>query len=455
MKRKLLLTLAVLLVIGKAKAQTDRWIFPLVFTDATNNPDTVWFVQYDSTMVTLNAILEEEGINPNVDTTNFCVYFEDGLGNKTKISAKPFGTNFEEVRIDAKNIEFPIRTNWDRNIVNSPCEPYGAIQFSQITGEYFGMFDINGYQYDDVYDLWDNIFQNADSTGLQPAVVYNNEIEIGDEEEWVLNNYFPMYITLSRVHQHNGYLSYFHATVEGHTVMLDWAYTGCDHVSYYYVARQPVQGGTSSYNTTTETAFTEYDVPAGKYYYELNGLYPNGAYINPDVLQTYGIYVEVLEDPISNLQANINGNNVTLTWDTPRLYENYGICRDEVLIGNTTDNSYTDYNVPDGNHTYLVVVYDSDETPSFTASLEITIDGIVENYIVVNAYPNPASEIVNIEYLDESEGQVTITNMLGSIMSVEPLNNGTFSVENIPTGIYFVRIVTTNGKILVTKLVKK
>ena len=457
MKLNLLLTLCALFGMGAAWGQTDRWIFPLVFTDATNNPDTVWFIQYDNEETTLETILQEEGINPNVDTTSFCVYFEDGSDNKTKVSAKPFGTDFEEVKIDSKNVEFPIRTNWDRSIVNSPCEPYGAIQFSQITSEYFfGGFDINGHQPDDLYDLWDNIFQNADSTGLQPAVVYNGIETYPDIEEWALNNYFPMYITLSRVHQHNGNLSYFHATVEGHTVMLDWTYTGCDHVSYYYVARQHVQSGTfDSYNTTTETSFTEYDVPAGKYYYELNGLYPNGTYINPDVLQTYGIYVEILDDPISNLQANISGNNVTLTWDIQRLSESYGIYRDEVLVGNTTENSYTDYNVPNGNHVYSVVAYESDGTSSFTVSLELTIDGTVENHTVVKAFPNPASEIVNIEYLHESEGLVTISNMLGSTMLVEPLNNGTFSVENIPTGIYFVRIVTTNGKKLVTKLVKK
>ncbi len=47
MKRLIIVLAFAFLSTSAIQAQTDQWIFPLMFTDAKNEPDIVWFVQYD------------------------------------------------------------------------------------------------------------------------------------------------------------------------------------------------------------------------------------------------------------------------------------------------------------------------------------------------------------------------------------------------------------------------
>jgi len=308
MKRKLLLTLAVLLVIGTAKAQTDRWIFPLVFTDATNNPDTVWFIQYNNEITTLETILQEEGINPDVDTTRFHVYFTDSNGIKTRIATRQFSGNFNDVTLEAGLCEFPIQASWDKNLLSLSSELFGPITYSTIKSLYTEICSVDGGAPTDDDDLWANIFSMMDSTGQQPAAYYSeNGAFYGDDGmlSWFLDSFFPMYVTLTREHFHSGNIHGLTASTNGHNVILNWNYGGCEHIDHFEVYRGTLGGTLLSHHTTTETHFEEENVPAGQYEYMIDGYFTDGSHIyDPILYNPYpSVTVEVQDDTVSNTFA--------------------------------------------------------------------------------------------------------------------------------------------------------
>ena len=70
-------------------------------------------------------------------------------------------------------------------------------------------------------------------------------------------------------------------------------------------------------------------------------------------------------------------------------------------------------------------------------------------------YPNPTTGMVQIN-TDKAIRQVEIRNLLGAIMleTTTPQDN-TIDVSSLPAGIYIVRVVTTEGKEMFAKLVKR
>ena len=78
------------------------------------------------------------------------------------------------------------------------------------------------------------------------------------------------------------------------------------------------------------------------------------------------------------------------------------------------------------------------------------IDDISNN--IFNIYPNPANNLININS-NTNMSQITLLNSLGQVMmNIEP--NTDFyqiNIENLPEGIYSIRILTDSG--LSTKLI--
>ncbi len=75
----------------------------------------------------------------------------------------------------------------------------------------------------------------------------------------------------------------------------------------------------------------------------------------------------------------------------------------------------------------------------------------------IKIYPNPAKEILNIEFASLNENvRLKITNLLGEDVLDEPLLNqhSTFNTKHLETGVYFIRI-ENNGLSEVVKLVKE
>ncbi|HAT64571.1 MAG TPA: T9SS C-terminal target domain-containing protein, partial [Flavobacteriaceae bacterium] len=81
-----------------------------------------------------------------------------------------------------------------------------------------------------------------------------------------------------------------------------------------------------------------------------------------------------------------------------------------------------------------------------------------ENYAFngFKLYPNPSKDLVNIKST-QSVMEIEITNQIGQVISQIKNKEGinTFSIENLPMGIYFVKLVDENSNSVVKKLLKK
>ena len=116
--------------------------------------------------------------------------------------------------------------------------------------------------------------------------------------------------------------------------------------------------------------------------------------------------------------------------------------------------------VSSGSH-YITVRFA--HTPSSTVSTETFVinkwpTGVsnvnnAENDIVL--YPNPAHDEVNIVYDPNNDiKNIVVYNIIGKALSVYKTTNNTsanLNVENIPSGIYFVRLFNSHGDVVVTR----
>lgn len=273
--------------------KTDRWIFPLVFTDASNNPDTVWFVQHDY-VTTLEDILNEEGINPNVrDENEFRVYFMQD-GEKIRVVSSHFDEAFIKEQIYADNYVFPITMNWRKILLEQYFELIGPMAHTSLESAYTQSgFSIEGVEVIDGETEWYGVFNTYETTGPQPAAVFSEEGTYYGNEEMLQSFYnyqtfFPLSVSMSRsCLYHAGSLSGLTANVEGNDVILDWFYTGCDYPEAFTVTRVPENESEAITFTTSETAFVDHGVPAGHYTYAINAYYSDGTYISDGIVTPY------------------------------------------------------------------------------------------------------------------------------------------------------------------------
>ncbi len=70
-------------------------------------------------------------------------------------------------------------------------------------------------------------------------------------------------------------------------------------------------------------------------------------------------------------------------------------------------------------------------------------------------YPNPAHDEVNIVYgADAGVKTIAIYNLIGKVVSVfKPIDNSSanLSIDNLPMGIYFVRLVNAQGAVVAAR----
>jgi hypothetical protein len=78
------------------------------------------------------------------------------------------------------------------------------------------------------------------------------------------------------------------------------------------------------------------------------------------------------------------------------------------------------------------------------------ISSVSENIIEVNIFPNPSSNIFNIEFNSDSETEILVTNVLGEQVYFESTKSiGEFNTQidlsNYSKGIYNLTIKTSDG----------
>jgi hypothetical protein len=91
---------------------------------------------------------------------------------------------------------------------------------------------------------------------------------------------------------------------------------------------------------------------------------------------------------------------------------------------------------------------------NFYYSNYVGLNNTIDDYGKVKVYPNPVSTELNIE--NEGTAQIFILDVSGKVLSDKMIQEkGRFNVSNLNAGIYFVKIITPSGKVLVSKFIKE
>lgn len=75
----------------------------------------------------------------------------------------------------------------------------------------------------------------------------------------------------------------------------------------------------------------------------------------------------------------------------------------------------------------------------------------IEDDVVL--YPNPAKDDLNVVFSNTTVRNIAVYNLIGKIVSIYKVNGNSakLNVSNIPSGIYFVRLLDGQGRIVATR----
>jgi len=114
-----------------------------------------------------------------------------------------------------------------------------------------------------------------------------------------------------------------------------------------------------------------------------------------------------------------------------------------------------------GTHVVTVGLSDASSFTNTTATFIITkpgvssVPGIPGTESDVKIYPNPATNELNAVYNASADVKtIAVYNIIGKIMNVYKVTDNTsanLNIDNIPSGIYFVRLVNSHGEVVVTR----
>ncbi len=106
-------------------------------------------------------------------------------------------------------------------------------------------------------------------------------------------------------------------------------------------------------------------------------------------------------DPPTNLVATVVGKDVSLSWNAASTAQSYNIYRNETLIGNTSNLTYLDSDLPYATFTYYLKSVDANGLLS-ASSETITVD-VMPLQVIAEHYPNtnnPYSPYVRVHWYD-------------------------------------------------------
>ncbi|MBO7288021.1 MAG: T9SS type A sorting domain-containing protein [Bacteroidales bacterium] len=159
-------------------------------------------------------------------------------------------------------------------------------------------------------------------------------------------------------------------------------------------------------------------------------------------------------EPVQNLKAEVEKNNVTLTWEAPRAMTGYKVFRNNEMIGETEELTFTDENVPNGEYEYSVrVQYNGGWSGAEMITVKVSGEDIIElgkvDFVI---YPNPAKDVINIES-NVQRYEYQLINNLGQIVLDGTLaGENSISVKDINNGIYFLKLIA-DGEMSVNRVI--
>jgi photosystem II stability/assembly factor-like uncharacterized protein len=172
----------------------------------------------------------------------------------------------------------------------------------------------------------------------------------------------------------------------------------------------------------------------------------NGAY------RFIGMLMPPLPAP-SNLQAEVTGHQVYLTWEAPIsdnpafTLEGYNVYRNEMKLNAdpVAVMDYTDAEVQSGQHEYCVkALYSIGESAADCELVDVAVGTGEPEKQKIMIFPNPASATLTIS-ADGPVTEIRIMNGSGRQVYHAFQNPGTIDVSSWHPGVYAVKIVTASG----------
>jgi len=151
-----------------------------------------------------------------------------------------------------------------------------------------------------------------------------------------------------------------------------------------------------------------------------------------------------------NVNYTALGENMMLRWEVPNTSGNvtgYNIYRDGVFLNTTNDLFYIDSQLVNGFYKYCIsALYVDGESVSNCITTSLSIDDDEQSDRMVNMFPNPCTDILNIES-NILFTSVWILNFTGQLVYSNSYNGYQMQIitSAFDAGIYFVSVKTEDG----------
>jgi len=156
--------------------------------------------------------------------------------------------------------------------------------------------------------------------------------------------------------------------------------------------------------------------------------------------------------PALELEAQVDENHITLSWDALDPSDDYVIRRDGVPVATQHATTFSQF-VNLGTYTYSVTALSptgQQSLPAF-ATVEVTVMGIDSIENVLRIYPNPVRGCLNVSY--ERPFHYALFNPIGQLV-IEGSSAGETHIQCdiLPQGVYVLQ-VSTDDKVMKNKIV--
>lgn len=159
-------------------------------------------------------------------------------------------------------------------------------------------------------------------------------------------------------------------------------------------------------------------------------------------------------DAVKELKAELNGNNVVLSWSTDNgqqvtIYEVY---RGTKLLGTTEVTTFIDESSANDEDVYSVrAIYEDCNGLFSDVTVKNTIAIDENSAIAASIYPNPSKD--NFTIVCDNMTYISVYNVIGNKIMEVNVDGNNYVVNGLESGVYFVEIKTNEGS-AVKRIVK-